>query len=94
MRSICSKFDRLAFRRSIEKPKTKRARHSEAAVVRRASAEADDDFADTTLRRVEQHLARAKRTGAQRIALVRRDRHSPDASLISITAVAPFSIVQ
>ena len=44
----------------IEEAKAKRARHAEAAIIRRAAAEADDDLADSAARCIEQHLAGAE----------------------------------
>jgi hypothetical protein len=51
-----------------EKSKPKGARHSKPAVVCRAAAEADNDFARAVLRRIQNHLANAECVRAERIA--------------------------
>src|ERR1700730_3473329 len=52
----------------VEAAKTKGARHSGTAVIRRASAETDDDFI-ALLRRIENHLPNPKRAGKINIVL-------------------------
>ena len=57
----------------VQKTKSERTRHPEAAIIRRASAQTDDDLLRVAPDCVAQHLADAECIRAERIALVRRD---------------------
>src|SRR5204862_269072 len=61
----------------LEESKTKCSRHSEAAVVRRAAAEPDNDLIRATARGSNQHFADAKCVRAKWIAFAGRESAHP-----------------
>src|SRR5205807_8773590 len=69
----------------------KPSRHSTSAIIRRAAATADNDFAPTTLRRIQKHLTDAKRARAKWIALIFAD--SPHACRLAHLHHRQFLIV-
>ena len=83
-RELVRRFDSQEIEQLVDRPgqlavvlaeeaKTERAGEAEAAVVRRAPAEADDDLARAAGNGGAEHFADAKSRGAERIAFVRRE---------------------